>query len=52
MIYLINRPKLSKVIQDKVSAPVVNIGEVVGKLDDKMAQKIRLSKRDYGKSFY
>ena len=28
-------PKLSKVIQDKVSAPVVNIGEAVGKLDDK-----------------
>lgn len=37
-------PKLSKVIQDKVSAPVVNIGEVVGKLDDKMAQKLGLSK--------
>lgn len=37
-------PKLSKVIQDKVSAPVVNIGEAVGKLDDKMAQKLGLSK--------
>ncbi|VDZ25182.1 L-ribulokinase [Staphylococcus aureus] len=37
-------PKLSKVIQDKVSAPVVNIGEAVGKLDHKMAQKLGLSK--------
>ena len=36
--------KLSKVIQDEVSAPVVNIGEAVGKLDDKMAQKLGIIK--------
>ncbi|HFG9105874.1 TPA: ribulokinase [Staphylococcus argenteus] len=37
-------PKLSEVIREKVSAPIVNIGQTVGKISENMARKLGLSK--------
>lgn len=36
--------KLSEVIKEKVSAPIVNIGESIGKISENMARKLGLSK--------
>lgn len=36
-------PQLSKIVKDKVDAPIVSIGETVGTISEKMAQKLGLS---------